>query len=97
MAALIRATLEPIIAPLVAEQAALRQTVERQAGEVAALREERGRHVAEVEQARGSLGELQHRYDQVVAFSRWLLLALGALIWMATVAAVAWAAPGWAR
>src|SRR5919112_6348512 len=39
LAALIQATLTPIVAPLVAEQAALRQTVERQAGELGDLRE----------------------------------------------------------
>ena len=47
MASLIQATLTPIIGPLVAEQAALRQMVERQADTIADLREERGRESAE--------------------------------------------------
>jgi hypothetical protein len=40
---LVQATLTPVVTPLVAELAAYRQTVERQAEVLAALREERGR------------------------------------------------------
>ena len=59
IAALIRATLAPIVAPLVAEQAALRQVVERQADQLVRSAEERGRLAAELEQARARLVELE--------------------------------------
>jgi len=43
------------MAPLVAEVAASRQTIERQAGEISDLREERGRHTAELERAASTI------------------------------------------
>lgn len=49
IAAMIQATLAPIVAPLVGELQASRQTIESQAGEIAELREERGRQSAELE------------------------------------------------
>lgn len=47
MVSLIQTTIATVLGPLVAEQTALRQTVERQAGEIAELREDRGRLTAE--------------------------------------------------
>jgi len=49
LAALIQATLAPIVAPLLAEQAALRQTVERQADQLVGQAETIGRQGAELE------------------------------------------------
>jgi hypothetical protein len=45
--AMIQTTIATVLGPLVAEQSALRQTVERQADEIAELREDRGRLTAE--------------------------------------------------
>lgn len=57
VAAMIQATLTPIIAPLVAQLDAHRQTVERQAEEIATLREDRGRLTAELQAERAARAE----------------------------------------
>jgi hypothetical protein len=67
LASLIQATLTPIIAPLVAEQAALRQTVERQADAIADLREDRGRLTAELERAAGTVVALSDELERLRA------------------------------
>jgi len=59
LASLIQATLTPIIAPLVAEQAALRQTVERQAEQLIGQAEMLGRQGAELEAAGVTVRELR--------------------------------------
>jgi hypothetical protein len=48
---LVQTTVAAVLGPLVAEVAASRQTIERQAEQIADLREERGRHTAELERA----------------------------------------------
>ncbi len=98
LATLIQATLTPIIAPLVAEQAALRQTVERQAGEVADLREERGRLTAELEAERSARQQLLTERDAAERSrrreARRMALALAVV---ATLALAAAATPAWVR
>ena len=63
MAALIQATLAPIVAPLVAEQAALRQTVERQAEQLIEKAETIGRQGAELDQIRARLADVESPAD----------------------------------
>jgi hypothetical protein len=58
MAALIQATLTPIIAPLVAQLDAHRQTVEHQAETIGQLREDRGRLSAELAGAQAEIQAL---------------------------------------
>jgi hypothetical protein len=55
LATLVQATLTPIIAPLVAEPAASRQTIEHRADRVAELERENGRQGAELERAASTI------------------------------------------
>jgi predicted transcriptional regulator len=54
MVSLIQTTIATVLGPLVAEQTALRQTVERQADRVAVLERENGRQSAELDTLRAS-------------------------------------------
>ena len=103
MATLIQATLTPIIAPLVAEQAALRQTVERQAEqlvgkeqEIGVIREEQGRLTAELERAASTVAALD---DALTAHRRRVRAAaiLAAVLAALALAAGIIAATGWLR
>ena len=98
LAALIQATLTPIIAPLVAEQAALRQTVERQATQLVGQAERLGRQGAELERATSTvvaLGdelaatEASRRRDARLLIAGAVLLAGLALV-AGVFAAMAW-------
>ena len=91
MAALIRATLAPIVAPLVAEQAALRQTVERQAEQLVGQAETIGRQAAELERARAERDAAERSRQHDV---HRLSIALTVL---ATLALAAILAPAWVR
>lgn len=55
------------MAALVAEVSASRQTIERQAGEIADLREERGRHTAELERAASAIVALGEEVETLRA------------------------------
>jgi hypothetical protein len=98
LAALIQATLAPIVAPLVAEQAALRQTVERQAEQVADLRETIGRQHAELEAERRARQEFLTERDAAEADRRRLERRLRIGLALAAVLAIAaLLAPAWVR
>jgi hypothetical protein len=58
MVSLIQTTIGTVLGPLMAEQAALGQTVERQAETIAELREDRGRQAAELERATATIATL---------------------------------------
>jgi hypothetical protein len=94
MMSLIQATIGTVLGPLMVEQAALRQTVERQAGEIAGLREDRGRLMAENRAllARTGPQSAEPAGSTFAAHLRplapWLLAALAALVALALVAVV---------
>jgi hypothetical protein len=67
MVSLIQTTIGTILGPLVAEQSALRQTVERQAERVAELERENGRLSADLEHAATTVEELREDLDAVHA------------------------------
>jgi excisionase family DNA binding protein len=67
IAAMIQATLTPVIAPLVGELAATRQVAERRADAIAELREERGRLTAELERAASTVVMLGEELDALKA------------------------------
>ena len=85
-----------LLVPIAAELGEARQTIERQAGEVADLREQRGRMAAELERAASGLvaadGELAGRQARI----RLLTLTVAVLTILAVVA-VTVAATGWLR
>jgi len=85
MAALIHATLTPIVAPFLAEQTALRQIVERQADQLVGQAETIGRQGAELE------AEAFRRRN-----SRRLTITI-ALVVVVTLSAVAGLASAWVR
>ena len=101
MAALIHATLTPIIAPLMAEQAALRQTVERQADQLVGQAERLGRQGAELERATSTVVALGDELAATEASRRRdaRLLIAGAVLFacLALVAGVFMATDGWLR
>jgi hypothetical protein len=63
IAAVIQATLVPIVSPLVHEIAESRRVIERLAGEVAELREQRGRLAADLEAKAEALEWTQQQLD----------------------------------
>ena len=85
-----------LLVPIAAELGEARQTIERQAGEVADLREQRGRMATELERAASGLvaadGELAGRQARI----RLLTLTVAVLAILAVVA-VTMAATGWLR
>ncbi len=83
IAALIQATLTPIVAPLIAEQAALRQTVERQADQLVGQAETIGRQRAELEAER-ERGRNSRRLAITIA-----LVVAGVLVLLAVLAPAA--------
>ena len=105
MVALFQATLAPIVAPLVAEQAALRQVVERQAEqlvgkeqEIGAIREERGRLAAELEAEQAARQQLLTERDAAELSRRRdrRRLAIGSAVFAAlTIAALL--VPAWVQ
>ena len=90
MAALIQATLmpvlAPIVAPLLAEQAALRQIVERQADQLVGQAETIGRQGAELATAEAFRRRKSRRLTITIA-----------LVMAATLAIVGMLAPAWVR
>jgi len=101
LASLIHATLTPIIAPLVAEQAALRQTVERQADQLVGQAERLGRQGAELERATSTVVALGDELAATEASRRRdaRLLIAGAvlLVVLAVLAMIGMVLPAWAR
>ena len=79
-----------LLAPLAAELGEARQTIERQAETI-------GRQGAELDQARGTLGELQARYDQALAWGRRLVAAVVVLVALGISALTLVLAPAWVR
>jgi len=67
MVSLIQTTIAAVLGPLVGQLDAHRQTVERQAGELANLREDRGRLTAELEAAAGETITLKVRESKLLA------------------------------
>jgi hypothetical protein len=65
--AMIQATLTPIVAPLVAELAASRQTIERQTGQLIGQAETIGRQGAELERAASTIMALGEQNDALRA------------------------------
>ena len=70
MVALIQTTIGSVVAPLVGQLDAQRQTIERQAEEIAGLREERGRQSAELERAAAALVALGAENEALRASQR---------------------------
>ena len=101
LSAAIGVAVAPLVERLAIQDAMIadqRQTIERQAEQLIQSAEQRGRLGREVEQAKDSLGELQRRYDQTVAYARWLLIAVAVLALAVTTLAVAGVlAPVWVR